>query len=346
MRNVLVVAPCFSPSSYPPSLRNRIFALHLEKYGWKPIILTIESRYSEEPCDDLYARMVPISLEVIRTKALPYQWTRKIGIGDLGLRSFWHQYQMAEKVCKTRKIDLLFISSPPWYVLLIGTLIKRRLGVPYVIDYIDPWIVPGSGEGGPWTKAYWFQWLARHLEPHVVRQAGAITSVSQGLNECIAKLYPESKDKIYPAIPYGIEPADFDFVKGLTLSNEFFSSSDGFHHFVYAGVIWPGVYQAMEALLAAISQIKDKNPAQYKKMRWHFIGTSYAPNVSPQVLPLARKFGVEEIVTEIVRRVSYPSILCALTQADTVVALGSMDVYYSPSKIFSCLLSSKRVLAV
>ncbi len=90
MRNVLMVSPCFSPSSYPPSLRNRIFALHLKSFGWNPIILTIEPRYMEGPRDPIFEKMIPEDLEVVRTQAFPYQLTRKFGIVVDGARVARH----------------------------------------------------------------------------------------------------------------------------------------------------------------------------------------------------------------------------------------------------------------
>ncbi|MBI4983132.1 ATP-binding cassette domain-containing protein [Candidatus Woesearchaeota archaeon] len=127
--------------------------------------MSVEPRYLEEEPDWEFSKLIPESLEVIRTKALPYQWTRCIGIGDLGIRSFFHQLQAAKTICKQRKIDLLFISGPPWYAFLVGPLIKKRFGIPYVIDYIDPWVSPVGLAAPFWKKLYWYTKIAGFLEP-------------------------------------------------------------------------------------------------------------------------------------------------------------------------------------
>ena len=41
-RTVLIIAPDFTPSSYPPALRARFFAQHLPEFGWKPIVLAAD----------------------------------------------------------------------------------------------------------------------------------------------------------------------------------------------------------------------------------------------------------------------------------------------------------------
>ncbi len=345
MRNVLMVAPCFSPSSYPPSLRNRIFALHLKSFGWNPIILTIEPRYMEGPRDPIFEKMIPEDLEVVRTQAFPYQLTRKFGIGDVGIRSFLQQYRMAKRLCQERDISLLFITNPPWYVSLIGPLIKRKYGIPYVLDYIDPWVCPGE-RNHFFKKKFWAEVIARFLDPIAVKDSSAVISVSKNINHTIQELYPRFSKKIFEDIPYGIEQTDFDFARDNPEKTEYFNPSDRFYHIVYMGAVWKGIFDVLEAVFSALKKIKTQHPACFQKMRWHFIGTSYAVGAAPQVMPLATKFGVEEIVSEIPQRISYPSSLNVLTQANLILALGARDPHYASSKLFSCILAKRPLLAV
>jgi hypothetical protein len=51
LKTVLIVAPQFIPSSYPPAQRVKLFANHLESFGWRPVILTVEPAYLEEKHD-------------------------------------------------------------------------------------------------------------------------------------------------------------------------------------------------------------------------------------------------------------------------------------------------------
>src|SRR5262249_13534336 len=92
-KTVLIVGPDFTPSSYPPALRARFFAQHLPEFGWNPIVLSTDPRHYEWTVDPENEQLLDPSLEVIRTGALPLKWTRKLGFGDLGLRTLWHHWR-------------------------------------------------------------------------------------------------------------------------------------------------------------------------------------------------------------------------------------------------------------
>src|SRR5258708_1347992 len=120
MKTVLIIAPQFSPCSYPPVHRIRHFTNHLDEFGWKPVLLSIEPEFMEEPADWEFQKLIPASLEIIRTKALPQRWTRRIGVGDIGLRSLPYHLKAARELCERRKIDLIFVTGPPWFSFLVG----------------------------------------------------------------------------------------------------------------------------------------------------------------------------------------------------------------------------------
>src|SRR2546422_346146 len=67
---------------------------------------------------------------------------------------------------------------------LLGPLLKRRFGLPFILDYQDPWVgswglTVGGGEGGsPDLRSRLSRLLGLALEPWVVGAANAITAVS------------------------------------------------------------------------------------------------------------------------------------------------------------------------
>ncbi len=334
------------PSSYPPALRNRFFILHLKSMGWEPAVLTVEPSYLGHATDPLMNEMLPHDLEIRRTKAFSLGWTRKIGIGDLGIRSYCHLLREARKLCREKKPDLIFISGPPWYTLLIGAQIKREFHIPYVMDYIDPWVTSYGIKVSPFKKRYWAEALARQLDPIAVRNADAIVSVSDGINQMLKNFYPDHAHKFAAVIPYGIEPPDFDFAMKHPSPNTYFVSGENVRHFCYVGVIWKELYPVLDVFFSAMQALKQDHPNEFSSTRWHFIGTSYAPDAPPQALPIAKKYGVEEVVSEIPERVSYPNAINLLLQTDVILALGSPDPTYTASKIFPCILAKKPILAL
>ena len=347
MKTVLIIAPQFSPSSYPPSHRVRIFTNHLDTLGWHPIVLTVEPAFLEEDLDWEFAKLVKEGLEIIRTKALTVKWTRKFGIGDLGIRSLYFQLQAARKLCRERKIDLLFIPGPPWHTFLVGPLIKKEFGIPFIMDYIDPWVMSLGEHDPPWTKAYWFRKMAIFLEPHAVRHVDHVVAVSDGTNDGVRSRYDSMPREMFTGIPYGGELSDFDYVRQHPGENSFFVPGDGHFHFVYIGAMLPNAYDTLRALFKALLNIKEKQPELYKCVRCHFIGTTYAANPgSGLVKPVADEMGLGDIILEHPKRIPYLDAVNVLCQTDGILVLGTTETHYTASKIFPCIMAKKPILAM
>src|ERR1700726_5012417 len=124
IKTVVIVAPSFAPSNYPPAIRTRFFASHLPQFGWRPIVLTVQPKYREEPQDPDFMALLPMSLEVIETRAIPQRLTRLFHFGDLGLRSFlFHLHRLA--LLRRNGIDAVLIPGPPWYPFCLGPILRR-----------------------------------------------------------------------------------------------------------------------------------------------------------------------------------------------------------------------------
>ncbi len=144
MPTVLIIAPDFAPSSLPPATRVRFFVKHLPEFGWEPVVLTVDAKHYEAAVDAENQQLLSPSLEVIRTSAFSARWTRKFGVGDIGMRSLWQHWRAIKHLCRERKIDLIFIPVPPYVPMVLGRLAHLRFGIPYVIDYIEPWVRKAS----------------------------------------------------------------------------------------------------------------------------------------------------------------------------------------------------------
>src|SRR5882762_24025 len=139
-KTVVIVAPSFPPSGLPPVHRARQFTRWLPEYGWKPIVLTVDPEFYQEKLDNQLLDLIPADLEVIKSKALRPKKNGGWGIGDLGIRSVVHLWLALRRICRKQKIDLIYLTCPPNFQLIIGRLIRAELGVPYVLDFTDPWV--------------------------------------------------------------------------------------------------------------------------------------------------------------------------------------------------------------
>lgn len=347
MRTVVIIAPDFSPSSLPSSIRPRLFANHLRSFGWHAVVLTTRPEFYEFPLDLDNERLVETHVEVIRTEAIPAASARRFGFGDIGIRSLRAHWQELRKIVALRKVDLILISVPPSVTMVLGRLARRAFGIPYVLDYQDPWVtdawwkVPRSLRPPKWPLAWA---MARAMEPWAVRYASALTGVSSGAFEYAARLQP---GVLSAEIPFGAEPREFEFLLAHPRHNPVFDPGDGQLHLVYTGVVIPGMYPSIRVLLEGVRLLKETQPTLAARLRIHFVGTSYAAHgAAPQVLPIAMNTGLADIVTERVSRVSYLDALQILLDSTGLFVLGTTEPHYNPSKIFPCAMAGRPVLAL
>ncbi len=350
-RTVLIIAPDFTPSSYPPALRARFFAQHLREFGWNPVVLTTHPENYEWSVDPENEKLLDPSLEVIRTNALPIKWTRKLGFGDLGIRTLWPHWRALSRICRQRRVDLILISVPPNWPIALGRLANMRFGIPYILDYNDPiltdyyWKLPRSKRPSKWALVYT---LYRFLEPFALKRVDQLIGVDDSYMAGLFKNYKWlSRVKATP-VAYGVEPGDFEYVSQHPRPNPLFTPGDGLFHMSYVGRGGPDMVAALRALFNAVKKGREKSPDLYKRLCLHFVGTTYAPNAEGQyqVLPVARECGVEDIVEERPGRVQHLDAIQILLDSDALLLVGSEAPHYTASKIFPYILSAKPLLAV
>lgn len=347
MKKVLIIGADFSPSSLPPATRIRFFASHLPQFGWEPIVLTTDSSHYDWNTDPDNERLLPESLQVIRTSAWSKKFTRKIGIGDVGMRSLWAHWRALSKLCRARAVDLIFIPVPPFIAMMLGRLAHLRFGVPYVIDYIDPWVIelPKEQRTQKWAVAHA---LSKALEPFSLKQVAHIVGVSKGTTDSVVNRYPWLTQDDATDIPYGGEPADLEYLRQHPRENKIFDPHDGRFHISYVGAYPRGMEPTMRALFAAVKQGLERSPELFAKLRLHFVGTIYGAGLEGlyQLKPIAEELGVGDYVDEHPARVSYLDALQLQLDSQALAVLGSDAAHYTASKIFPYILARKPLLTI
>ncbi len=351
MRRVLMVSPHFPPDTTAATHRVRLLAPHLENYGWRPTVLSIDPSGYEGAIDPALEAMVPPDLEVVRCRAWKAGWTRRLGIGDLGLRALSPLWNAARALFTRSRFEALFITTYPIYPALLGPSLKRRYGVPFILDLQDPWVgawgrsVGGCADGTPDFKSRVSRALASRIEPIAVGAADALTAVSQATYEdALARVKP-SRTPICETLPIGWDEGDF---ARADRRNEVFDPADGSVHLCYVGTLLPHGVTVVERLLESVRLLTDREPQLAQRLRLHFVGTSNQTGGTPQprVMPLAERLGLGACVTERPLRVSYGQALRLLRDANAILVMGSTEPHYTASKLYPALLARRPILAI
>jgi hypothetical protein len=343
-RKILIIAAHFPPSNLAGVHRSRLFGQHLPSFGWEPIILTVDEKYYEEELDWNIAKLVPEGLRV--EKANAFKLTRPRTVGDLGLRAFFQMSSKAVELVKNEKIDFLYITIPSFYMALVGRYVHWKTGVPYGIDYIDPWVHWFPGTHKKFSRHWWSTKLAKFLEPIAVKKASLITGVAEGYYSEVIKRNPHlKKSTVFGAMPYGGEKQDHLKVRELQLKPYLFEKREDKLQLVYAGAMLPLARPVADSIFQAISE----NPERFKNVEFHFIGTGkivYDPE-SYNIKPIAEKWGLwKKQVFEYAKRIPYLDALIHLEASSGIFILGSTQAHYTPSKVYQSVLSRKPILAV
>ncbi|HUR57082.1 MAG TPA: glycosyltransferase [Opitutaceae bacterium] len=354
MKKVLIVSPHFPPINAPDMQRVRLALPFLRAQGWEPTVLAVAAESVEGGVrDPLLASTFPSDIRVVRVNGLPPRLTRWAGFGSLWWRCGGAVTRAGEALLGAEKFDLVFFSTTKFDAFKLGPRWQRRFGVPFVLDYQDPWVNDyydrtGTRPPGGRLKYALAQSTARRAEPAVLRAAAGIVSVSDAYAQTFARHYPWFDAKRVRTLPFGAAAADFTALGDYRPTQPLVDFTDGKIHHVYAGRCGPDMELALSVVFRAFKRFRETHPVEAAKIQFDFIGTDYAPPPLGRdwARPVAEKEGVGDAVREHRYRVPYFDALYYLCHAQALLAVGSDDPTYSASKIFPYVLARRPLLLV
>ncbi len=285
-RRLLIVSYCYPPFPAMGSARIASFVRHLPAFGWKTAVVTIrpgrlapfqlpqlEDESSEQICrtpvldiSRLFKALAGGRLEgnnVSRAHA-----SRKGGLRRLALAlydrflafpdSAWPWYYLGRRralaFAHDFGPDLLLSSSPPETAHVLGAYLGRRLGIPWVPDFRDPWSQTPWRDFSPRGLA-----AARALERKVIAGAAALCTVSEPIAEALSRLHAKSAF----TVTNGFEPGPVPE-----------SPPQGPFRLLYTGMIYPGRREP-GIIFEAVRLLRLEGRAAPRNLRLVFYGPNH-----------------------------------------------------------------------
>jgi len=259
--HLLLVALRFPPQSGGGVLRPHKFAKYLTRAGVRVTVLTVGPVTGELPSDlPREVRLLQIPergpmarlrrLDKVRPGAPHYQRYRFQLLARLGLFHWLapdeHAGWIAPAVdagSKVPDVDVVLATGGPWSDFLVGDGVARRLGVPLVLAYRDPWTT--GPKGWPYAPGLRARPLARGQERRVAGRADRIVSAHLGLPALLEDQLgiPGLSERCH-WIPNGYDPEDFVNVQPKT--------SDCFT-LTWTGSLYAG--RSLEPIFVALSEL-------------------------------------------------------------------------------------------
>lgn len=342
MKKVLIIYPHWPPSNLAGVHRPRLIGNFLPQFDWEPTLLTIKEQYYEEPPDNDLIKTVAPHIKIVKVNAFPVItiFGRRI-IGDIGIRGLLHLYKAAQTIVKNNNIDFIWIPIPSWYVALLGRRLYKQTGVPYGIDYIDPWISQLAPHEKKFSRAWWSNQIAHILEPIALKTARLITGVSTAYYQPALDRNFKNRPIEHVSMPYGFDPGDHQ----IDIDDVRYPWDDtpNVIPFVYAGAFLPQSYLFIQALFSSIRKLRHEGQLP-PNVKFYFLGTGYYSGDS--ISDYAKKEKIPDLVVEIRMRFPFLHIQHFLRQAAGILIIGSTEKHYTASKTFQCLLSQRPVWAI
>ena len=178
--------------------RSLNFSKHLPDFAYQPIVLTIDLpgiRAANYTTDSTLLEDFPDSIEIYRTPyAQPSKWIRALNrlriyrfFWAILYPIFWEKMALwpfktlktAKQIVQEHQIKLVYTSSGPFSSLILGYLLKKRLGTKWVADLRDPYTDAYS-----WRfPSYWHWLLSRKFESWILSKTDHLIVNTQAVKD-------------------------------------------------------------------------------------------------------------------------------------------------------------------
>lgn len=214
MRSALIVAYHFPPYSAGSGiLRILKFCRFLPEFGWQPTVLTVSTRAYERTNDALLAQ-IPPDVPVVRAFALDtqrhlsfrgryFRWT--------ALPDRWATWTLGAvwkglRLIRARRIDVILTTYPIATSILIGFLLHKLTGRPWIVDFRDSMTEESYPEDPRTRQVY------RWIEKKVVKHATRVIFTAASTLEMYRKRYPSLSREKCLLISNGYDEEDFQWL--------------------------------------------------------------------------------------------------------------------------------------
>lgn len=204
------------------------FAKYFPAYGWEPYFLTSTPKNYYTRDEYLLNEMNQDPIKILRTpirqrinllnthklKRLPNERTRTFFAYFPQLYRIPDRYKswrkkairLASAIIEREKVEMIFSSAPPFSDFLVGAELKKKYGIPLVIDYRDSWL-ESSLNFYP-TRLHKF--MNARMELEILRIADVVLTVNRRIKELLIECYPNITHNDINIIPFGYDQEDFD----------------------------------------------------------------------------------------------------------------------------------------
>lgn len=341
-KRVLMIAYHYPPMRGSSGIQRTLkFSQYLPQSGWGPVMLSAHPRAYTNPGDDQMGD-IPSSVPVTRAFALDTARHLAIGgryAGFMALPDRWASWCLGAipagwRLIRRHRPAVIWSTYPIASAHLIGLVLRRLTGLPWVADLRDP-MTDVSYPSDPRTRRV-FQWIERKTIEHctvaVCTTPGAI------------KTY----ENRFPAIPRDrfrlIENA-YDEENFADAERGGAAAAPGAHGgpltLVHSGIIYPSERDPAP-LFQALAALKQQGAVSGATLRVVLRATAH----DDYLAGLIAEHGIADLV-QLAPHVPYRTALVEMLSADGLLILQATNCNHQvPAKLYEYLRARRPILAL
>jgi glycosyltransferase involved in cell wall biosynthesis len=352
-----MVAFHFPPYAGSSSVhRTARFAQHLPASGWRTVVLTADRRAYPRTDWGQYRdalRGTPVArafaLDTARHLAIGGRYLRSLALPDRWV-SWWPGAVLSgDALARTHRPSLIWSTYPIATAHLVGLVLSRRTGLPWVAEFRDP-MIDGGYPGNARVRR-----LHRWIERRIAARAAALVFTTPSARQAYLERHSSMLPERCHVIPNGYDEEDFT---GAAVhptgaaAHPTGAATDGRGaaadrsrtrpvRLLHAGVIYPHERDP-RPFFTALSVLKRAgrlaDPGLVVDLR--------APGSETYYAALLRGLGIEDIV-RLLPPVSHPAALADCVRADALLLMqGASCNHQIPAKAYEYLRVGRPILAL
>jgi len=344
MKKALVISYFFPPYAGGGVYRILKFVKYLPLFGWEPIVLAPRPKGYYWAFDHSLLEEISEGIALYRTTSLEpfYLFALFDRLEFRNLKNIIKDYIFipddkigwgftallkALQIMKNQKVDLIFTSSPPQSIHLIGYALKKLTGIPWVADFRDQWTL-NPLYAPPSNLIHRIDTM---FERNICLACDRVIHVTYSDRAYLSQKYHVPEDKII-TITNGYDKEDFHQSFPVKESDQFVLA-----HF---GNIYGGREKTLENLLKGIELALEKSKSLSEKIRVRFYGNMENSSISLHNPKIKKIMTVQKFVPhrEAVRKMLESNLL--------LLVLSSEDHHALTAKLFEYLAAARPILAL
>jgi glycosyltransferase involved in cell wall biosynthesis len=246
LKRVLIISYYWPPAGGISVIRPLKLAKYIGQLGWEPVICTAENPHYPF-IDENAINDIPEGLEIIKVPIIePYEFYKRLTgqnqksaladvIQNAPKRSFLHNlsvwvrgnFFIPDARClwikpvvnelieylKDNPVDAIITTGPPHSVNRIGYLLNKKINLPWLADFQDPWTQVDYYKHFKISK--WAHRKHRKMENQIFENADLITIVSNSWKTDLEHIGANNVE----VVPLGYDPTDFS--ENIKLDSKF-----------------------------------------------------------------------------------------------------------------------------